>query len=176
MLPNLLSTLRLGLGPLAGWAIVDCGCGRALWIFAVAAITDAADGLLARRWGVVSRAGAYLDPLADKLLMLFAYLGLWLRGAIPGWVVAIILGRDFFIVAMAAAGLLLTRYREFPPSRLGKISTVVQALGGVCILLACWQGREGPGWLFWLIAAVTLASGMDYARRGWLLWRLRQKM
>jgi len=172
-LPNLLSLSRLALAPPAIHAIV---AGRwraaALWLLA-AALTDGLDGFLARRWNASTRLGAYLDPVADKLLLSGSFLALGFAGALPWWLVGLVLGRDVLILAGAAAAMLLAGRRDFPPSAWGKVSTVIQAATGAAAILA----RGWPGWglaplaaaLVWVAAAVTAWSGLDYARRS-LSW------
>src|SRR5579883_2909018 len=104
---------------------------RALALFAAAAVTDALDGALARRFGWTSTAGAYLDPIADKALLSGLYLTLAVTGDIPWWLVGLIFGRDLLILAAAGLALLFTRLRAFPPSLWGKVSTIFQVLTAV---------------------------------------------
>ncbi|MGC8792746.1 MAG: CDP-alcohol phosphatidyltransferase family protein, partial [Bryobacteraceae bacterium] len=111
--------------------------------------------------------GAYLDPLADKLLLSGCYLALWAAGVAPGWLVALVFSRDALILAVAGTALALTPLREFRPSGWGKLSTVVQVITGVALLAsaACpWRplGRAAAA-LVWAAAAATLWSGLDYA-------------
>lgn len=165
--PNLVSLSRLLLTPLAAYAILNGEYRWALGIFAVAAATDALDGLLARWLHASTRLGAYLDPIADKALLSTAYLVLGVAGLVPWWLVVIVFGRDLLILGMAGAALLFTRYRSFPPSTWGKISTAFQMLAAVVAIV----DRAFPNWsirpypLFWAAAAATLWSGAGY------LWR-----
>ncbi len=168
-LANLLTFLRLlACGP-AVWAILERRFALALTVLSAAGVSDALDGPLARRCGSVTRLGAYLDPVADKLLLSGSYLAMALVGAAPWWLVALILGRDILILSVAAAALLFTGRREFTPSRWGKLSTVMQVITGVALLSAAgcpWPplGRIA-GWLVWVAAGATVWSGVDYARR-----------
>lgn len=137
--------------------------GAALLLFAAAAWTDWLDGFFARRLKVQSRLGAVLDPLADKILLSGTYLTLALSGGMPAWVAWIVLGRDVLI--LAAAGVLLAftgKRREFPPSKWGKISTGFQIGFVLAVLL---DVRFAAQILMWVVVALTLWSGFDYARR-----------
>ena len=91
-LPNLLSALRLALAPFAAWAILRDHDTAALAVFAVAGLSDLLDGAIARHFGFTSLFGAWLDPIADKLLMLFCFIALLEIGAVPFWLVAMVLG------------------------------------------------------------------------------------
>jgi len=104
--PNLVTLFRLFLTPFVALDIWDGFYGRAIALFLVAGLTDIADGLLARKMGEATQAGAYLDPIADKILLTAIYLSLGLVHAMPWWIVALVFGRDLLILSMAAYGLL----------------------------------------------------------------------
>jgi cardiolipin synthase (CMP-forming) len=171
---NLLTLARLALAPFAVHAVWTGNVRLALALFAVAAVTDALDGPLARRTGSVSRFGAYADPIADKLLLSATYLALGASGRIPVWIVALVFGRDVFILALVALALLLTAYRSFPPSIWGKLSTFCQAGAALFVLIAQeFQALAGVSRLMlWIAAAVTIWSGLDYARRAFKMARV----
>src|SRR5262245_63949959 len=97
-LPNLFTLARLVLAPLVVRAILAGNHFFALELFAVAAVTDILDGAAARRFGSVSRAGAYLDPIADKVLMSGVFLALAIGRIVPRWLVVLIFGRDILIL------------------------------------------------------------------------------
>lgn len=132
--PNILSALRLVAAIVAGWLILREEDFAALCVFGFAGVSDALDGYLAKRFGLMSRFGAWLDPAADKLLMLISFATLTLMGAVPLWVTATVIGRDAVIVL----GLLLARLMEAPlavkPLAVGKASTVVQ-VGYIALVL-----------------------------------------
>lgn len=151
------------------WAVITGHWRTATALLLAAALTDVLDGILARRWAASSRLGAYLDPLADKVLLNGTFLALGIAGALPWWLVGLVLGRDVLILAGALITMLVRRRRDFPPSVWGKLSTVVQVVTAATAILA-------PGWpelglapllspLIWLTAAATLWSGLDYARQ-----------
>lgn len=174
-LPNLVTLLRLALAPFVVLAIVHHQFGRALALLAAAGVTDGLDGLLARKLKAESRFGAYADPIADKVLLSATYLALGFDGAVPWWLVALIFGRDLLILALAGAALLLTSYREFPPSIWGKISTFVQILTAVGVLVSGWWTElampTAP--LIWAAAAATVWSGAGYFLRAAQMARRR---
>jgi len=118
--------------------------GWALFVFVVAGVSDGIDGFVARRFNQESELGTILDPIADKLLMTTAFIILTLPNIfsptrhlpVPFWVTAAVIGRDVLIVAVAAAIFIITDFRGFRPSWLGKVSTLVQVVAVVLILLA----------------------------------------
>jgi cardiolipin synthase (CMP-forming) len=174
-LPNLFTLTRLMLAPIVVYAILDRRALAALSVFAAASATDIIDGYLARHFGSATAAGAYLDPIADKLLLTGVYLALALGGSIPWWVVGVIFGRDLFILTASAVALLATNLRTFPPSMWGKASTFSQIVTAVAFL-----GRNAlgspffatlSGALIWPMLALTVWSGTNYGWRGARLLR-----
>jgi cardiolipin synthase (CMP-forming) len=168
-IPNLLSALRLVLAPFVFVLLWRRQYGLALILMIVAGVTDALDGLAARRFGAASKLGAYLDPIADKVLLSGIFLTLALDGALETWVAILVLGRDAGILLFAGGAFLFTKsLRDFPPSIWGKGSTAVQIL----FVLALVSHLAGTGSEFvvstlkWLTAALAVGSGLDYAWRG----------
>jgi cardiolipin synthase len=160
--PNLLTASRLILTPLIAWAILENRLTTALVIFALAGFTDAIDGPVARRLGVVSRAGAYLDPIADKVFVTVVYLCLAWAGVVPWWLVALVFTRDVLILAVAGAILLFTRIRNFRPSGWGKAATVVHVIT-IVVVMAGFEPLARI--LITLAGAITVWSGVHYAWR-----------
>jgi cardiolipin synthase len=160
--PNLLSLARLALAPYVFVLLVRREYRTVLVLFAIAGLTDFLDGLAARKFGSISRLGAILDPVADKVLLSGTFLTLALTGAIEAWVAAVVLGRDVLILAAAVVLYLAKSRRSFPPSIWGKISTVVQ-IAFVLVIV----GQVG-GAVFivlkWATVALAVISGADYAR------------
>ena len=122
-IPNLLSLLRMGLIPLFIIMVVNGDPPKALLIFLVAGVTDALDGFIARFWKQQSPLGAYLDPMADKLLLTTAYVVLAIPSLnhggtqIPAWVTILVIARDVLIVAVALVLSLAAGIRNFPRRR-----------------------------------------------------------
>ncbi len=168
--PNLITIVRLLLAPFIFAAIVNGLHQRALVLFVLAAVTDGLDGLLARKIHQATSLGAYLDPIADKILLSGVYLSLAVAGSIPSWLVVVIFGRDLFLLASSGIALVFTAFREFRPSVWGKASTFVQ--------IACagaWMAQNAldlpalhalAGALIWPTAAITIWSGLHYSWRG----------
>jgi cardiolipin synthase len=164
-IPNLLSAARLAIAPYLFVLLWRREYTLAFAFCIIAGVTDGLDGLLARRLKVSSRVGAYLDPIADKVLLSGAFLTLALDNAIERWLVVIVLGRDVMILLMVAGAFLLTSVRSFPPSIWGKASTVAQ-IAFIGLLLAHLSGFIGVTLVTaakWLAAALACWSGAHYA-------------
>ena len=177
LLPNLLSAARLAGAPYAAWLIWRREYEWALLAVLVLGLTDFLDGFLARRLKLTSPSGAYLDPLADKALLVGAYLALGLDRVIERWLMLLVLGRDALILAMAAIALLFTRHRDYPPSLWGKASTLLQIAYAATVLInrSMIVPENGAGpverTLLWAAAAATAASGLHYVGRALLTLR-----
>ena len=142
--------------------------GWALITFATAGITDALDGVIARRAGQHTSLGAFLDPMADKLLLVSTFvvltLPLGLPNQLPVWFTVLVISRDIVIVLTVAVVNLSLGRREFHPSALGKIATVLYVLTGAFTLLFNYLERSSVVVDFMVFAAllVTVASGLHY--------------
>lgn len=143
-IPNLITFLRMALIPVFAILLFYGYDAWALIVFFFAGISDGVDGFIARRFNQQSELGTILDPIADKLLMTTAFIIMTLPNIfpptphlpVPFWVTASVIGRDVLIIAVAAAIFIITDFRGFRPSWLGKASTVVQISAVVLILLA----------------------------------------
>jgi len=166
-LANQLTLFRLLGIPLFLISLVYGRHGWALALFVAAAITDAIDGLVARRLNQRTTLGAYLDPIADKLLLSSSFFTLSLVGSVPWWVTILVLSRDAIIISTTLVVALATSIRDFSPSVLGKLNTGAQ-VGAVfaVVLRNFWGHRATVGLataLVWLAAAFTVLSGVHYA-------------
>ena len=165
-LANLFTLARLVLAPFVVLAILHGQYSRAIILFFLAGITDVIDGFLARRFGEGTRAGAYFDPIADKILLSAIYIALAAAGAIRWWMVALVFARDILILGMAVYGLLFTSVRKFPPSVWGKISTFLQ-IAAALVVMGARDGIPAPvDFALWLMVAGTVWSGLHYAWQG----------
>jgi cardiolipin synthase (CMP-forming) len=165
-LPNLFTLARLVLAPFVAADILHNRYGRAIVLLFVAGFTDVIDGFLARRLHSATPAGAYFDPIADKILLGVTYISLGVAGAMPWWMVAVVFGRDVLILAMAAYGLLFTKVRKFPPSVWGKVSTFFQ-IAAALVVMGAHAGIATPVTLaLCLMVFGTIVSGLHYVWRG----------
>jgi cardiolipin synthase len=168
--PNCLTLLRVALVPFVVGAILDGRSFLALELFALAAVTDVLDGAAARRLRISTKTGAYLDPIADKCLLSGVFLALAAARSVPWWFVAIVFGRDLYILAAAGIMMAATKVRTFQPSVWGKASTFVQICAAVV-----WMAKDVLGkvsltglaaLMLWVSAALTVWSGVHYTWRG----------
>lgn len=171
-LPNLLSLLRMAIIPVFVIAILNGTAGLALALFALAGITDALDGFLARFFGQVSVLGSYLDPIADKLLLITAFVMLSIPSTFPGVqipvaITVLVIARDILIMVLALVLYLALDVSKFPPTGLSKVNTVLQIVGVVMVLLSgLLNGIEEPTIIcLYLVAMFTILSGLDYIYR-----------
>lgn len=166
-IPNLLSLLRLGMTVPIAWLLLEQQYARALVWFALAGASDGLDGFLARRFAWVSRFGSIIDPLADKLLLVTSYVCLGIVGDLPLWLAMAVLGRDLLLVVGALVYRVMLGPLRVQPSLLGKLSTVMQIVLVLALLLGlsiqpAFVVVHGP--LVWVVLLLTLASGADYCR------------
>lgn len=167
--PNLLTGLRLVLVPIfllflfAGDGHQTAGRIAAFLVFAVAVITDRVDGVLARSYGVVTEFGKLADPIADKMLMGAALIGLSMLDDLPWWVTVVILVREIGVTLLRFA---VIRRGVIPASRGGKLKTLVQAVAiGLFILpLHNWPSIwQTVAWVVMYVAILlTVVTGLDY--------------
>lgn len=174
-LPNLLTVIRMFLIPVFVSLLFYQRFGWALGVFLAAGVTDGLDGLLARRFDQKSQLGTILDPIADKLLLVTSFVVLSLPGIIPQpmprhlpvpfWVTASVISRDIFIVVGSVAINMVTGFRRFRPSWLGKVNTVVQILAIITILIAAHfpaiSGYVLPT-VYMLVTGLAFLSGVHY--------------
>jgi cardiolipin synthase len=171
--PNILTFVRMGLIPVFATLLVYGREGGALIVFTIAGISDGIDGFIARRLGQESELGTIIDPIADKLLMITAFVMMTIPGVldpgrhlpVPFWVTAAVIGRDILIIAVAGAIYVMTGFRDFRPSWLGKASTFVQVIAVIMILVAAvfpsLQGFYLPT-VYTTVALFAVVSGIHY--------------
>ncbi|MDH3745526.1 MAG: CDP-alcohol phosphatidyltransferase family protein [Acidobacteriota bacterium] len=170
--PNLLSLCRLGLIPLFAIALIQGRPERALLVFVVAAVTDGLDGLAARLLKQESLLGAYLDPLADKLLLTTAFVMLTIPGRqlgvqIPIWVTVLVIARDVIILLVSVVLVLALDVRDLKPVALSKWNTAFQIAAVVAVLLSgVVSGFDTVAYvLIYTTAGLTILSGIYYIYR-----------
>jgi len=167
-LANWLTTLRILLIPVFVTLLVYRRAALALAVFCLASLTDVLDGWIARSRGRQTRLGAFLDPVADKLLLTSAFVTLtWLK-IIPFWIAAVVVSRDLVlsvgVLVIHVAGGTVTP----APSRLGKLSTAFQMLTVLAAVASFYFKLlpDVPRVLAWITAAFTIASGLQYMIKG----------
>jgi cardiolipin synthase len=159
--------LRLGFIPIFLILISYEEYKWALVILVVAALTDGIDGLLARKLNQRSALGAYLDPIADKLLLSSSFVVLAMAKKVAWWLTLMVLSRDVLLLIVAAVIILISGYRPFPPSIYGKFTTFFQIVFVFSVVLAAaypypyWE-RVNNG-LIYTVTAFTVFSGFHYS-------------
>ena len=165
--PNQLTFLRLAFLPVFLIAIEYERYGLALGILVAAGISDMLDGLLARGLNQKTPLGAYLDPIADKLLLSSSYFILALKGKIAWWLTILVLGRDVLILVACAVILITVGYRPFPPSIFGKANTFFEILLVVIVLVLALVHSEflagARDICSYLVAVFVALSGLHYS-------------
>lgn len=171
-IPNLLSLLRMGLIPLFVILVVNGDLRKALLVFVVMGVTDTLDGFIARFWHQQSPLGAYLDPIADKLLLTTAYVMLSIPGLshgtrIPPWITILVIARDVLMVSVALVLYLAAGVKRFPPSLLSKVNTTFQLIAVALVLVSgafpdLRSIELAAETTLYLVAGLTVASGLHY--------------
>ena len=173
-IPNIITVFRFLLVPPVVWLMLNQRFGAALVVFGIAGFSDALDGYLAKRYNWTSRLGSLLDPLADKLLLLSAFITLaWLHW-IPLWLVSLVILRDLIIVAGAIVYHMRIEQLDAEPSLVSKLNTVTQILLVLAVMFTQAIQELPALWmdvLLYSVLATTIWSGLDYiwtwGRRAW---------
>ena len=164
-LPNAISIIRIALVPPIIWLLLKSRPDVALLLFFVAGLSDGLDGYLAKRFDWDSRAGALLDPIADKLLVAGTFVALSVAGLLPVWLAAIVIMRDVVIVGGAMAYNFLVRPVEGKPTRISKLNTALELLLVLFVISRAAFDWPDPITITILGAAVLITvviSGIDY--------------
>jgi cardiolipin synthase len=160
-IPNLITLGRILLVPVVVWAIAAGEMRIAFLLFLAAAISDAVDGFLAKRFGMTTELGAYLDPLADKVLIVSIYVTLGINGIIPRWIVILVVSRDLMIVGAVLLSWLVDKPVTVKPFTVSKLNTAAQIIYAG-LVLASFGFDFDAGWLLTLamalVAVLTLLS------------------
>lgn len=169
-LPNLITLGRILLVPLVFWLLATDRVQLACVVFLIAGLSDALDGYLAKRWNMTSRLGAYLDPLADKLLIVSVFVALTVTGAFPLWLVTLVVTRDVLIVAAVVLCWILSHPMAIRPLMISKATTAAQISLAALVLANRGFDLQLDPWVqgvVWLTGALTAASLFAYMR-AWL--------
>lgn len=172
LVPNIITLARLLAVPVTVYLLLQNEFAAAFWLFVAAGVSDAADGYIAKRFNAVSTIGSFLDPLADKALLVSVFVSLGFMGHVAQWLVILIVFRDLLIIGGAILYQTLTQSLEMRPLFVSKINTTMQiALAGTVLadLGLEWNLGALLTLFVYATAATTLLSGAAYvAKWGWL--------
>lgn len=167
-IPNVVTLGRLACVPAALYFMAEDRMLAAFWLFVAAALSDAVDGFLARVLHARSVLGTWLDPAADKALLVGTYVMLAWRGDIAAWLAVLVVTRDVLIVITAVRLYLVGHVEPVSPLLLSKLNTLMQIMLAVTVLVHQAFGFAHRGLalvLTWVVAATTVASGLAYLAR-----------
>ena len=155
-LPNIITLGRIILVPIVVWAIASNQMEIAFAVFVVAGVSDAVDGFLAKRFNMTSDLGALLDPLADKALLVSIYIALGIWGAIPRWIVILVVSRDIMIVTAVIVSWLFDKPVQMKPLMVSKLNTAAQVAFAALVLGSLGFGFQLYPYDYILMALVTV--------------------
>lgn len=169
-IPNLITLGRVILVPFVFWLVLKGHMQMAFFLFVIAGVSDAVDGYLAKHFGWETELGAYLDPLADKLLIVCIFVALGVGGHLPSWIVIAVVTRDILIVVGILLAWLLGNPVRIAPLTVSKVNTTAQIILAAVVLADSGFnfGLYDVRWiLIWIVAALTAVSLAAYVR-AWL--------
>lgn len=164
-IPNFITVFRIFLVPLVVWLIITDQFAAAFWLFLLAGISDGIDGFIAKRFHQQTELGAYLDPLADKALLVCIYVTLGMQNHIPAWLVIMVVSRDVLIIGAVILSWMLERAVPMRPLLVSKANTTGQIVLAVVVLadigfhLSLILARDV---LVVVVAVLTIASAAAY--------------
>ncbi len=170
-IPNFITIARLVIVPLVVWLMIADRFVEATILFVLAGLSDAADGFIAKRFGAASELGAYLDPIADKALLVSVFVTLGFKGALPAWLIVMVVSRDVFIIGGMLLAYVLSNPMPVKPLWVSKANTAAQ------ILLIAFVLVDRSGWIalneairvtVLAVAALTVISAGAYLKE-WVL-------
>lgn len=171
VIPNGLSLTRLLAAPIAVWLIGEDMLAVAFWLFAAAALTDAADGAIAKMFDARTRIGSYLDPLADKALLVGIYVSLGFAGYLPRWLVILVVFRDILIVGGVVLYELVIGNLVMRPLLISKLNTLGQILLAGMVLGGYGFGVDMEAVLDLMISIVSITVTLSAVAYGWVWGR-----
>jgi len=157
-IPNIITLGRILLVPIVVWAIASNQMEIAFAVFVIAGVSDGVDGFLAKRFNMASELGAMLDPLADKALLVSIYVALGIWGAIPRWIVILVVSRDIMIVSAVIVSWLFGKPIPMKPLMVSKINTVAQVALAAVVLASLAFGFGPAPYDVILMGVVTVFS------------------
>jgi cardiolipin synthase (CMP-forming) len=162
-IPNLVTLARILLVPVVVWAITAGEMRVAFFLFVAAGVSDAVDGFLAKRFGMTTELGAYLDPLADKAMLVSMYVALGIAQAIPRWLVILVVSRDIMIVSAVILSWLVNKPVPLKPLLVSKLNTIAQILLASVVLAALGFEFSAETAVVSLTALVTILTLLSMA-------------
>lgn len=162
-IPNLITVGRIILVPIVVWAIIVGKFQLAFWLFVAAGVSDAVDGYLAKRLEAKSEVGAYLDPLADKALLMSIYVTLGIAGQLPLWIVIAVVSRDIMILGAVIVAWIVGKPLTIQPLVVSKLNTLAQILLATLVLAANAFAFDSSPYLEGLLVAVAILTGLSAA-------------
>jgi cardiolipin synthase (CMP-forming) len=164
-IPNMLTVVRILLVPITVWSLTHGDYAVAFFVFLVAGLTDGVDGYVARRFKFHSELGAYLDPLADKFLLVSIFVTLAVLKVLPPWMAILVVTRDVLIVGAVMLARLLDKPVEIKPVMISKVNTAAQIGLAVGLLASLAFGEINHSVLYAanvIVAVLTISSGAVY--------------
>lgn len=165
-IPNLITLVRMVLVPVVIWLILTDRINLAFWLFVLAGITDAVDGFIAKKFHQETLLGAYLDPVADKLLLVGVFVTLGVVRVLPSWLVILVVSRDVMIVVAFLVAYLVGRPIRVRPLAISKVNTAAQIVLAGGELARLGLSLEIPAGL--RLAAIILVAGLTAS--SWLVY------
>lgn len=162
-LPNIITVGRIILVPVIFWLLITGNTRAAFLAFVVAGLSDAVDGYIARRFDLKTELGSYLDPLADKLLIVSIYVALGVAGKLPSWLVIAVVSRDILIVVGVMLAWVLGQPLAMQPHAVSRVNTLAQLVLAATVLadegfaLGIEPVRAGLVWITGTLTALSLA-------------------
>jgi cardiolipin synthase len=164
-IPNFISIGRLLASPVVVWLVINQEYKLAFWVFVIAGASDAVDGLIAKRFDMETEFGKYLDPIADKVLLVSVYVALGSGGILPTWLVILVVFRDAIIIGGAILYHTVTQLLSITPLIISKINTATQ-VAFASLVLGAYAFGFSSHWLIevfiYIVGATTLLSGGAY--------------
>ncbi len=162
-IPNLITIGRIVLVPIVVWAISSGAMGLAFGLFLAAGVSDAVDGFLAKRFNMTTVLGAYLDPLADKALLVSIYVTLGINDQLPRWLVILVVSRDIMIVGGLLLAWVLGHAMKVKPLVVSKLNTAAQIVLASVVLGTLGLGYDLPRVTLALTVIVALTTVLSIA-------------
>jgi len=164
-IPNIISFARLAAVPVMVWLVINDEILIAFWVFIAAGVSDAVDGFIAKRFNAVTELGAYVDPLADKALLVSVYIVLGLEGYLETWLVILVVFRDVVIIGGAIVFQIQTSSLTMAPLFVSKVNTLAQIILAALVLAVAGFQLDAEiilVMMMGIVAVTTFLSGLVY--------------